>query len=79
MATFVHREDGQMELHYEYENLPEPDATQGMHIHFGTAQLRHHEIDDSLEGSYYTSARDRATYGTMRFRRESKTRLGRFQ
>lgn len=80
LSSFVTCDDGQCELHYEYANIPQADAKETMRIHFGTAQLRCYEESDSifLGGCYYCSARDRATYGTMKFSKEGEKLLRRF-
>lgn len=78
VAGFVKGDDNQPEIHYEYENIPKADAKHSMRIHFGTAQLRYcADKAYFLDGHYYSSARDRATYGTMKFQREGFKLLGR--
>jgi hypothetical protein len=78
VAGFVTRENGQIELHYEYENIPKSNAKNTMRIHFGTTQLKYFADTDTLDGCYYSSVRDRSTYGSMKFKRESKELLRRF-
>lgn len=78
VTGFVKKEDGQIELHYEYENVPKVNAKETMKIHFGTAQLKYYADTNVLEGCYYSSARDRSTYGSMKFTREAKQLLRRF-
>ena len=72
VAGFVKKEDGRIELHYEYQNVPKMNAIETMKIHFGTAQFKYYADTDSLEGSYYSSVRDRESFGSMKFARESR-------
>jgi hypothetical protein len=61
-------------LIYEYTNDPRADAMATMHAHRGFAFLKLLIDKHWLEGDYYTG-RDRASYGTMRFRRVSRKQL----
>jgi hypothetical protein len=56
-------------LTYQYENQPLANATNGMHMHYGTAMLR---VSDGkkLTGDYY-AGRDRGTFGRISCRRLS--------
>ncbi len=54
-------------LTYQYENQPLANATNAMHMHYGTAMLR---VTDGkkLTGEYY-AGRDRGTFGRISCRR----------
>ncbi|HEY4712139.1 MAG TPA: hypothetical protein VIH69_05640 [Dehalococcoidia bacterium] len=70
-AAFVLDQPPGLSLKYEYLCEPRPNAKETVHTHRGTAELRVKSSGTLLEGDYYTG-RDRQTYGTLKFQRESR-------
>lgn len=52
-------------LYYFFQNKPEKNAVEEMHIHEGSAILSYDEVTKKLEGEYY-SGRDRNNYGNIK-------------
>ena len=79
IAGFVKNKAGQHVLHYEYRNDTKPRAKDVMHKHDGVVRLKLLPDKKVLAGSYYTSAQDRGTYGTIELKFIGHTLLGRFE
>lgn len=76
---FLKKKSGQYELRYEYRNEPKANAVKTMHKHNGVARLKPHPDKRMLEGTYYTSHRDRTTEGIISLKFKGYDLLGRFE
>ena len=56
-------------LHYFFQNKPNKNSLETMHIHEGSAILCYDEKTKKLEGEYY-SGRDRNNYGDIEVKKE---------
>lgn len=56
-------------LSYDYFNEPLPKAVNTMHAHHGSATLRFDQVNDVLQGEYF-SGRDRTNYGAIYLKRQ---------
>lgn len=79
VANFGLDADRQYALRYAYENRPRRSSPESMQTHQGYALLRYHPEVRELRGNYFTSTRDRNTYGTMHFEFNSNKVLGRLE
>lgn len=79
IANIIKKKDGQFELHYEYDNDPNENATKTMHTHIGIVRLRYLPDRHKLIGYYFNENRHERGYsGKINFQFESETRLNRF-
>ena len=70
-AMIVTENISAIEIYYEYRNEPRTEATNTMHIHYGTTRLSLSSDLRKLDGEYYTG-RDRRNIGNLRFERYKK-------
>lgn len=78
VANFSKDSDGATCIYYSYRNETGRQAVDGMHIHYGSSQMRYHPDIMKLDGHYYTT-RDRGNYGEMEFEYKDRELLYRFK
>lgn len=78
VANFGKVSDGATCIYYSYRNETGAQAVDGMHIHYGSSQMRYLPDIKKLEGHYYTT-RDRGNYGEMEFEYKERALLYRFK
>ncbi len=79
LASFVRERNGQLALHYEYQNDPNEIADETMNVHYGSARLVYVQDRHNLDGTYYNPDRyERGHFGTIRISFQSHVLLHRF-
>ena len=68
-ASILTKEPEAKRLFFMYRNTPQADSDPNLHQHIGSAQLI--LAGGILSGDYYNCARDRPTYGTLHFEKET--------
>ena len=79
LADFAKEPNGQIAVHYEYQNIPNAKAEATMHPHCGTARLVYFKDEKSLSGSYYNASQHgRGHVGSLEFLFKDNNLIGKF-